>query len=181
MQPSELLARLVELNRAGQLLLLRSLLLHLDGIVGQVTEGSVAVHRAPVCLVGSTAHESAHLVLQREVLLLQLVILLLDPQMVLNLLRLVVVAHLHLVRLRLLKLLLQALLLISESFEGEHDLFDLVFALLKHLFLLAVLSVKSLAFPATLLLVAARVLDLAVLYLDQLSQIVVLFLESLVL
>ena len=117
-QPSELLSRLVKLNGAGELLLLRSLLLHLDRIVGQVTEGSVAVHRAPVCLVGSTAHQSAHLVLQREVLLLQLVILLLNPQMMLNLLRLVVMAHLHLVRLCLLKFLLQALLLISESFEG---------------------------------------------------------------
>lgn len=111
-------------------MLLRSLLLHLDRIVGQVAESGVAVHRAPVCLVSTTAHQPSHLVLQRKVLLLQLVVLLLDPQVMLDFLRLIVVAHLHLVRLRLLKFLFKTLLLISERLERQHDLLYLVLSLL---------------------------------------------------
>lgn len=95
-------------------------MLHLYRIIGQIAEGSVAIHGATVWLSGPvccSAHESAHLVLQCVVLLLQLIVLLFDPQMMLDLLCLVVVAHLHLMRPRFLQFFLETLLLVSEGLE----------------------------------------------------------------
>ena len=43
MQAGKLLTRLVKFDGAGHLLLLGSLLLHLDRIVSKVTEGCIAV------------------------------------------------------------------------------------------------------------------------------------------
>lgn len=75
-------------------------------------------------------------------------------------------AHLHLVCLCLLQLFLQALLLVSEGFKGQHDLLDLVFTLLKHLFLFTILGVESLALTTALLFVPSRVFNLSVLNFD---------------
>jgi len=158
--------------------------LHLDGVVCKVAEGRIAVQRATVCSqvcpIVCAAHEPADLILQRVVLLLQLVVLLLDPQVVLNLLRLVVVTDLHLVAAHLLQLLLQALLLISERLERQHDLLDLILALLQHLLLLAVFTVEAFALTSALLLVAARILNLTVLDLDELAEILIFLPQRLV-
>ena len=154
------------------MLLLRSLLLHLYRIIGQIAEGGVAIHGATVWLSGTircSTHESTHLVLQCVVLLLQLIVLLLDPQMMLDLLSLVVVAHLHLMRPCFLQFFLEALFLVSEGLERQYDLLNLVLTLLEHFLLLTILTVETLSFAPTLLLVPSRVFYLPVLDLDQLT------------
>lgn len=108
MQAGELLAGFVELDSAGDLVLLHSLLLHLDRIVGKVAESGVAVQGA-IRLGGPgirTTHKSADLILQSVVFLLQLVVLFFDPEMMLDLLCLVIVANLHLMTSHLLYLFL---------------------------------------------------------------------------
>ena len=126
-------------------------------------------------------HQPAHLLLERVILFFKLVVLLLDSEVVLDFLSLVVVANLHLLIAHLLKFSLQPFLLVSECLERQDKLLDLVFSLLEHLFLLPVVRVETLALTASVLLIASRVLDLAILDLDELSQILILFLERLVL
>lgn len=99
----------------------------------------------------------------------------------LDLLGLIRVADLHLVRPHSLIFFLKTLLLISEDFECHDDLFDLVLALLQHLLHLTIVVVKALTFISTILLISSSLFDLPVFDLDQLSQVLVLLLQSLVL
>ena len=101
--------------------------------------------------------------------------------MMLNLLSLVVVAYLHLMRSRLFKFFLKALLLVSEGLKRQHDLLNLILALLEHFLLLAILAVEALSLASALLLVPPRVFNLPVLDLDQLTQVLILLLQCLIL
>ena len=99
----------------------------------------------------------------------------------LDLLCLVIMTNLHFLASHLLQLLLQPLLLVSESLERQNDLLNLVLALLKHLLLLAILSVETLTLTSALLLVASRIFNLSVLDLDELAKVLVFLLERLIL
>lgn len=166
------------------MLLLSGLLLHLYRIIGQISEGSIAIHGATVWLSGPircSAHKSTHLVLQCVILLLQLIVLLFDPKMMLYFLCLVVMAHLHLMRPRFLQFFLEALLLVSKGLERQYDLLNLVLTLLEHFLLLTILTVEALSLASPLLLVPPRVFYLPIFDLDQLTQILILLLQRLVL
>ena len=146
MQAGELLASLVKFDSARHLLLLGSLLLHLDGIIGKVTESGVTIEgaiglRGNGCATSRAPHESAHLILQSVVFLLQLVVLFFYPQMVLDLLSLIVMANLHLMTSHILHFFLQSLLLVSKSLQSQHNLLNLILSLLQHLFLLTVFTI----------------------------------------
>ena len=99
----------------------------------------------------------------------------------LDLLCLVIMTNLHLLASHLLQLLLQPLLLVSESLERQNDLLNLVLALLKHLLLLAILSVETFTLTTALLFVASRIFNLSVLDLDELAKVLVFLLERLIL
>ena len=100
--------------------------------------------------------------------------------MVLDFLRLILVPCRRLLSAYALDFFLKALLLISEGLEGQDQLFDLVLALLQHFLLFPHVGIQAFPLTSTLLLIPSAILDLAVLYLDELAQILVFFLESLV-
>ena len=80
----------------------------------------------------------SYLVLQLTILFPELVVLLLDPQVMLDLLLLIVMAALHLFILETLNLLLESSLLVSECLKSQYYFFDVFLPLLDHLLHLAV-------------------------------------------
>ena len=96
--------------------------------------------------------------------------------MVLNLLGLIVVADVHLLASHAFELFFKSLLLIREGLQSHDDLLNLILSLLKHLFLLAHLAIEAFPLSTALLFVAPRVFNLPVLDLNQLAQILILFL-----
>ena len=101
--------------------------------------------------------------------------------MVLDLLSLIRMANLEFVTLNLLKLFFQPLLLIREGLECENDLLNFTLSLLECLFKFLVLVAKAVSFSPMTLLISRCILYLTILDLYELSQILVLFLKSLVL
>ena len=101
--------------------------------------------------------------------------------MVLDLLSLIRMANLEFVTLNLLKLFFQPLLLIREGLECENNLLNFTLSLLECVFKFLVLVAKAVSFSSMTLLISRRILYLTILDLYELSQILVLFLKSLVL
>lgn len=100
--------------------------------------------------------------------------------MVLDFLRLVGVANRHLLGPHPLIFFFQSLLFISEDLKGHHDFFDLVFSLRKHILHLSVVVMETFSLVPAVLLVASSLLNLPIFDLDQLSQILILFLQGFV-
>jgi len=74
--------------------------------------------------------------------------------MMLDFLCLVAMTGTHLLCSHTFKLLLQPLFLVCKSFECQYELLDLIFSFLKHLLLLAHITIKALSLTTTLLLIA---------------------------
>lgn len=152
------------------------LLLHLGR---QVSKGGIAVESSlglGSWRTSSLHHQPSNLLLKRIILFLKLVVLFLDSEVVLNLLGLIVMADVHLLASHAFELFLEPLLLICEGLQSHDDLLNLILPLLKHLFLLAHLSIEAFPLSTALLFVAPGVFDLPVLDLNQLAQILILFL-----
>ena len=152
------------------------LLLHLGR---QVSKGGIAVESTlglGAWCTSSLHHQPANLLLKRIILFFKLVVLFLDSEVVLNLLGLIVVADVHLLASHAFELLFESLLLIREGLQCHDDFLDLILSLLKHLFLLAHLAIEAFPLSTALLFVTPGVFNLPVLDLNQLAQILILFL-----
>ena len=114
--------------------------------------------------------------MKRIILFLKLVVLFLDSEVVLNLLGLIVVANVHLLASHAFKLFFEPLFLICEGLQSHDDLLNLILSLLQHLFLLAYLAIEALPLSTAFLFVAPGVFNLPILDLNQLAQILILFL-----
>ena len=152
------------------------LLLHLGR---QVSKGGIAVESTlglGAWCTSSLHHQPANLLLKRIILFFKLVVLFLDSEVVLNLLGLIVVADVHLLASHAFELFFESLLLICEGLQSHDDLLNLILSLLEHLFLLAHLTIEAFPLSTALLFVAPGVFNLPVLDLNQLAQILILFL-----
>jgi hypothetical protein len=99
----------------------------------------------------------------------------------LDLLSLVVVADLHLLVAHTFVLFLKAFLLVGKCFERHHDFLDFVLALLQHLLQLTALTVEAFSLTTPVLLIASRLLDLAIFNLDEFTKVFIFLLQGLVL
>ena len=176
MQARDFLAGLLGLGHQ----LLSRLMLGI-GLVCQVAECSVAVHSGRASNRLLLGHESPNLLLHPIVLLTQFIVFFFDAKVMLNFLCLITVSCVHLLRSYTLQLFFKSLLFVCKSFQSQHELFNVSLALLKHFFLLPHIVIESLTLTSALRFVASRVFDLAILDLDQLAQVLILFLQSFVL
>ena len=101
--------------------------------------------------------------------------------MMLDLLLLIVMSNLHLLFLESIDLLLQSPLLISECFQGKHNLLDLTFPLLNHIFHFLVVLIETVTFGPAILLKLQMHIDLPILDLNQFSQSLTVLLQCLIL